>query len=131
MFVRWKTQVRPYLTKAWDREAREYRERAPARRLSALLVESVRVNGKPRQKHIAYLGSITEAALGCPLSRQQFWHTTFDALDRLQLDAADRRKVEEAAMARVPKMTRAEYDADVAEASAFFGASWKPRPFRE
>jgi hypothetical protein len=45
------------------------------------LVESVRVDGKPRQRHIAYLGSIASDSLGSPAPR--FWYDVTSKLKRL------------------------------------------------
>ena len=52
MYVRWQT----YRSKALNPRLRECNDRRM--RLRAVLVDSVRVDGKPRQKHVAYLGSI-------------------------------------------------------------------------
>jgi hypothetical protein len=52
MFVRWQT-YRSQALYPWRAEQNDRRAR-----LEAILVESVRVDGKPRQKHIAFLGSI-------------------------------------------------------------------------
>lgn len=59
MYVRWKK--RPY-------SDRQVYDKPPPKGylLSAVLVESRRVNGKPRQRHIAYLGSV-DVWLGDPL----------------------------------------------------------------
>jgi hypothetical protein len=47
----------------WEAERND--KRAP------ILVESVRVDGEPRQKHVAFLGSMTSDSLGHPGPR--FW----------------------------------------------------------
>jgi hypothetical protein len=39
----------------------------------AILVESIRVNGKPVQRHIAYLAGFTESALDIPAQRSFIW----------------------------------------------------------
>jgi hypothetical protein len=52
MFVRWQ-QYRSQALNPWQRECNDR-----SARLKAILVESARVNGKPRQRHIAFLGSI-------------------------------------------------------------------------
>jgi hypothetical protein len=41
---------------------------------SAILVRSKRVDGKPRQEHVAYLGSITDKRLKIDLQRCWFWN---------------------------------------------------------
>jgi hypothetical protein len=65
MFVRWQT----------------YRSQWRDDRLRAVLVESVRVDGKPRQKHIAFLGSIASDSLGNPGLR--FWYDVTSKLKHL------------------------------------------------
>jgi hypothetical protein len=52
MYVRWQT-YRSQALNPWLRECNDRRAR-----LKAVLVESVRVAGEPRQRHIAFLGSI-------------------------------------------------------------------------
>jgi hypothetical protein len=39
------------------------RTREPDVHWAAIIVESVRVDGKPTQRHVAYLGGITESAI--------------------------------------------------------------------
>jgi hypothetical protein len=65
MFVRWQT----------------YQSQWRDDRLRAVLVESVRIDGKPRQKHIAFLGSIASNSLGKPGPR--FWYDVTAKLKRL------------------------------------------------
>ena len=50
-------------------------------RLKAILVESVRVDGKPRQKHIAFLGSIQPDDLD--KASRYFWRDVTLKLKRL------------------------------------------------
>jgi len=62
--------------------------RGRALQWTALLVESRRVGGKPRQFVVAYLGSITEddygaGALGRAVRRIQFWARTAPRLVQL------------------------------------------------
>jgi hypothetical protein len=52
MYVRWQT----YRSQALDPNHRARNDRRA--RLKAVLVASIRVGGKPRQRHIAFLGSI-------------------------------------------------------------------------
>jgi hypothetical protein len=68
MFVRWQT----------------YQSQWRGDRLRAVLVESVRVHGKPRQKHIAFLGSIaaSDDAIGGAAGKR-FWRDVTSKLDRL------------------------------------------------
>ena len=68
MFVRWQT---------YRSQARRWNtERAL---LKAILVESIRVEGKPRQKHIAFLGSMSVDRS----DMRRFWHEVTARFDQL------------------------------------------------
>jgi hypothetical protein len=85
MFVRWQLYRSQALT-------RHHRKRNDERaRLKAVLVESVRVDGKPRQKHIAFLGS-TSIDGG---DRRRFWYEVTTSLDRLdnRVSPQDRKRI--------------------------------------
>jgi hypothetical protein len=74
---------------------------------TAILVESTRVNGKPRQRHIAYLGSIDYWALNGKNDvqyRAQWWHNISSKLDALgnRVLPENRRKIEAALAKEVP-----------------------------
>ena len=73
MFVRWQL----YRSQAFDSDQRKRNDKQA--RLKAVLVESVRIDGKPRQKHIAFLGS-TRIDGG---DRRRFWYEVTTSLDRL------------------------------------------------
>jgi hypothetical protein len=88
----------------------------------AVLVESVRVNGKPRQRHVAYLGSyhgepdgiLPHWRNGPDLHyRVWWWHRMTAKLDALgNVIPADQRPRIEAALAeKVPKVSAAEVTA--------------------
>ena len=66
MFVRWKR-----------RPLRRRRPWSPPdeHALYAVLVESRRVDGRPRQRVVRYLGAIKEGQLRYPLSVDHFWQT--------------------------------------------------------
>src|SRR5258708_10085528 len=68
IFVRWKKR------KSVDTRPDHQIYRAGELTYSAELVESYRLNGKPRQKVIAFLGSIKQSELGSVTSRYYFWH---------------------------------------------------------
>jgi hypothetical protein len=73
MFVRWQ-RYRSQALIPW---------RTERTRLKAILVESVRVDGKPRQKHIAFLGSIaSDDAIGGTVGKR-FWRDVISKLKRL------------------------------------------------
>jgi hypothetical protein len=76
----------------------------PAARLEARLVESLRIDGKPRQRFIAYIGSIEEPNDGG--DRIDFWDVTSRVLNYLVNRLGDERpKIEAALDARVPRPT--------------------------
>jgi hypothetical protein len=86
MYVRWQQ----YRSKARNPRQRERNdERA---RLRAILVESVRVDGKYRQKHIAYLGSVTSDAVAEGKS-QSFWYHVSRRLQQVRLSPKDRQRI--------------------------------------
>jgi hypothetical protein len=80
--------------------------------LSALLVESKRINGVPRQRHIGYLGGITDEQIGDLQSRCYFWDQVVAAFDKLdaKVKPEDRLRFEAAIAARVPRPSADEYD---------------------
>ena len=93
MFVRWQL----YGSQALNPLQRKHNdERA---RLKASLVESIRIDGKPRQKHIAFLGS-TSIDGG---DRRRFWYDVTTQLKRLgkRVSPADRKRIESALSKRV------------------------------
>jgi len=100
MFVRWKKRK---LTRAWHKHRGDIV-------LCAQLVECRRVDGKPRQKVIKYLGSIHDYGRDTSGHQLGFWDTADRALGELTLDAAARREVEAALLAKVPRPTPAHYE---------------------
>jgi hypothetical protein len=89
MFVRWQL----YKSQAqWA-----CNDRAP--RLKAILVESIRIDGKPRQKHVAFLGSVSlDKRRG-----SRFWYSVTTKLNSLgeRVSPADRKRIESALAKRV------------------------------
>jgi hypothetical protein len=86
-------------------------------RHSARLVESVRVNGQPRQRFVAFLGSFEDASDGRALNpsymveqRVRFWRNARDVLDGLgeRITAGQRRDIEAALVRRVKPPTPAQ-----------------------
>ena len=114
MFVRWQRRA-----PAWWRQEPHTRKHPPAphtrksppAQWAAILVESVRVEGKPKQRHIAYLAGIKEDRLGELTGRCRFYMDVVATLDRLgnQVSAAERKRVETALMRKVPCPTCQEY----------------------
>ena len=56
----------------------------------------LRVNGKPVQKHIAYLAGFTESAVAIPAQQWYLWEHIEERLDQLgnQISQHDRRRIE-------------------------------------
>jgi hypothetical protein len=105
MFIRWLTYESAIPLSSW--------RRPKDKRLTAILVESVRVDGKPRQRHIASLASIREDQIINDVGyRCSFWERITRKLDRLRnkVSADDRRRIEAALAKRVPCPTRKQYD---------------------
>lgn len=73
----------------------------------AILVESKRVDGKPKQRHIAYLGSFKEHWRDVVQYRVQWWQDMSERLDRLGnlITPDDRRRIEAALAKRMPPVT--------------------------
>jgi hypothetical protein len=102
MFVRW--QKRQRRVRAFGRRT------GPDTHWAAILVESVRAAGEPTQRHIAYLGGITESAIKLPAQRAFFWQKVVQRLDQLALGIYDRMCTEDALEDKVPRLTRKEYN---------------------
>ncbi len=103
MYVRWKrrTLQRP--------KYRGTTRQTADMLLSASLVESARIDGKPRQRTVKYLGSIQQWRVGqaafYPLL--DFWQGVYARLDTLTLSKKARREIENQIAAAVPKPTKA------------------------
>jgi hypothetical protein len=54
---------------------------------AAIIVESARVEGKPTQRHVAYLGGITESAIAIVAQRAWFWDDVKRRLDRMPAES--------------------------------------------
>jgi hypothetical protein len=103
MFVRWKRKRRkdtyhfepdPPGVKVYSRR----RIADPQWLRSAVLVESVRVDGRPRQRTIKYLGSIRECHLDLEgqysiFHRGYFWRSADANLERLDLSDLERARI--------------------------------------
>ncbi len=110
MFVRWQSRKRTSHSSVFGPYWGEDGQRFYDTTWMALLVESRRVNGKPCQKHIAYLGSFPESALSIPHQRDYFWIHLREKLDRLgnRITADQRANIERKIAERVPPLTAAE-----------------------
>jgi hypothetical protein len=118
MFIRWKVRRAP----VWDEGRKEEYRNGPT--LIAHLVQSRRVDGRPRHTRTIYLGSIREkyaAADGSVLSCGGFWRDARAKLDALDLPPEERAKVEAALLRRVPDPTEEELAAARAESDKRLG----------
>jgi hypothetical protein len=93
MFIRWQNSKTVSRQKQNDK----------VNRCRAILVESARIDGKPRQQHVAFLASYRPDWL--PAARFRFWREASERLDRLgnRISLEDRHKIEAALVARVPR----------------------------
>lgn len=97
---------------------------------AAILAESARNDGKPTQQHIAYLGGITDSAIGIAAQRAFFWQEVMRQLDQLanRFLKDDRARIEEAIAEKVPRLTRQEYDEWISHRAGLeesLGMFWK------
>ena len=110
MFIRWQTRKRKW------REDTHHR---------AILVESARVGGKPVQRHIAYLGGITDSSIAILHQRCFFWDGIAAGFDKLgkKVSAADRKNLEAVIAAKVPRPSAEEYKTAARKSAESIG--WK------
>jgi hypothetical protein len=118
MFIRWQSRKRAIYYSYWGRKEDPHSDV----HWNAVLVESVRVNGKPRQKHIANLCGFTEHQIKSPHQQIYVWEhaiKTFDRLDN-RITPEQRRQVEAALAKRIgrPKPTKREIAAQHKAAAA-------------
>lgn len=136
MYVRWQSRKRnrpdigPYASEVLDDDGYRLQDRrggllrtrkradgtlAQDVRWTAILVESVRVDGEPRQRHIAFLASITDSRIAVDNQRRYFWDHVYDRLDHLgnRIPLEDRKKIEAAIALKVPRLSRAEHAASI------------------
>jgi hypothetical protein len=104
MYLRWQTRKRQ--SRAFGRKT------GPDVHWAAIIVESKRVGGKPTQRHVAYLGGITESAIAVLHQRCWFWEGIVRRLDGLgkRMSSADRRRIEAVVAQKVPRPTKKEYE---------------------
>ncbi len=103
MFVRWKRRESTY---ARERSRTRADERGAT--LYAVLVESVRVDGKPRQKFICQLAKVREKKLDYESMPFQFWKEAIEKLNTLALDESERKKIELQLAAKIRRPSDAE-----------------------
>ncbi len=86
------------------RWARDWQGRTgrPTYALDAVLVESVRISGQPRQKFVAHLSHIPEPLISMSLHRGIFWEEVNARFDELKLDGTTRAKATGKLLETVP-----------------------------
>jgi hypothetical protein len=100
-------------------------------RWTAVVVENMRIDGKPRQQHVASLASITESRMEVIHQRRYFWDDVHDRLDQLgnRISLYDRRRIEAAVALKVPRLSQAEHDASIEQMQANF-TDYNHKPYR-
>lgn len=109
MFVRWQKRKK----RAWRRESDPDRRGSdPDTHWDAVLIESVCIERKARQRQVVHLGSINESTIaGGPRACVHFWTMVGDRLHRLSnLTDDDRCRIVTALAEKVPLSTRAHYE---------------------
>jgi len=118
MYVRWQSRRRRTSAYGpWEEGDIHWR---------AILVENTRADGKPRQKHIAYLVGFTESRIKIAVQRCYLWDAVSARLDDLgnRITAADRERIEAAIAEKVPRPTVAEYKDEARRSVQEYGWKW-------
>jgi hypothetical protein len=85
------------------------KDRGDTVHMAAILAKAVKINGKPRQEHKAYLGGITKQdAKTNSNARCQFWLKAMKILDEKKIAGEERVNIMSALATRVPKPTKAQ-----------------------
>ena len=112
MYVRWKRRVRahkPQRVGYWTRDPAP-----PHVTRAAQLVETRRVNGKPRQRVVAHLATIDEATMVSFGTRRAFWDVLRDRLDQLRragvIDETQQDAIDATLARTVPPPTQEEWN---------------------
>lgn len=89
----------------WRSHSRKKHPQIPT--LCAYLYQTVRIDGKPKARVLAYLGSIRD--VNHPLEQQQFWQSVEAKVSERQWQAGEKEKILQAIALRVPRpMTESE-----------------------
>jgi hypothetical protein len=109
MFVRWQNSKS---VASWHRGGK-------INRCRAVLVESARADGKPKQTYIAFIASYDPKHSDQTSARHYFWKRARERLDRLgnRVSTEDRVKIEVALALRVPPTTPQEVEQTDREAA--------------
>ena len=92
-------------TRSYRRRGRSVQRLTGGTSLTAVLVESRRVDSKPRQRIVSYLGTIRESGLPHYYHRVDFWRSVQTHLDRLALAPEARERIESVLEQRVERPT--------------------------
>jgi hypothetical protein len=116
MYIRWQSRKR-------KSQFGSYRDLEMAWR--AILVESVRVDGKPKQRHIGYLVGFTESAIAIPAQQRFVWDRIEVRLARIgnRISAEDRETIIASITEKIgPPPTREQREELDRQREAFLGA---------
>jgi hypothetical protein len=118
MFVRWQSRQRERAPFGFGRGGDTH--------WRAIVVESARIAGKPKQRHIAYLVGFTESAIEIEAQRCHLWDHISARLDQLgnQITPDDREKIEASVAAKVQRPTAAEYKKVARDGVQILGWHW-------
>jgi hypothetical protein len=108
MYVRWKKQKRQKKEHGYYFIPNSYHPQhmeKEASLLIAYLAENVRIDGKPKQKIISYLGSINDAKITNLSANEKFWQSVTSHLRTLPLDKDQRKNIEHMLQERIPKVS--------------------------
>ena len=96
MYVRWQSRKRRSEFGSHSRDRTDTR-------WSAVLVENVRIDGKPTQRHIAYLAGFTESALAIPAQQRFLWEHIEERLAGLsnRISPEDHKAIMEALIKKI------------------------------
>lgn len=126
MYIRWQSRKRKTSAFGRGREDTCWR---------AILVENVRVDGNPTQRHIAYLAGFPESAAAHPTQQMFVWDRIDDRLKRLgnRISDEDRDAIMKALIKKIGKPpTKAQRVVINRNREAILGdladklATWKP-----
>ena len=95
MFIRWQTH-----------RSKGGSYRGKTTRVRAILIKSVRVDGKSRQQYVAFIGSFVAETLDVE-TRRDFWKAAHERLS-IYVDDDERSKIEAGLARRVPPLTAEE-----------------------
>jgi hypothetical protein len=107
MYIRWQSRKRAVYRPAFGPWRKKNGRPVIDKHWSAVLVENVRIKGKPTQRHVAYLGGITESAIALetPAQRIYFWDGVEQKLAGLKLPVKTHAAIVQAIGKRVPPVT--------------------------